>query len=187
MATTREKLRERALADFGEEGASRWEDVMRRHEKALRGFFANRVRNQADVDDLVQEVFLQLLKRGTSQPIENVQNYLFRVASNVLCDQGRRMQSRRHDAHDPYDEELHGGATEITPARIVIGEQALALVTRALRELPQRTQDVFFLRGIRQRKHEEVARMLGISQRVVHKHMARALKHLSVAVKDQTS
>lgn len=186
MSTTREKLRGGPPAGLGKDEARRWDSLVRCHEKALRGFFANRVRNQADVDDLVQEVFLQLLKRDDSQPIENVRHYLFRIASNVLCDQGRRMQSRRQDAHDPYDEELHGGATEITPARIAIGEQALELVNRALRELPQRTQDVFFLRGIRQRKHEEVARMLGISQRVVHKHMARALKHLSAAVKDHT-
>lgn len=184
MTTTREKARERALADFGEDEARQWENVMRRYDKALRGYFANRARNPADVDDLVQEVFLQLLRRSKDQPIENVQHYLFRVAANVLCDQGRRMKSRRQDDHDSYDEELHGGADEITPARIVIGEQALETVTRALHELPRRTQDVFFLRGIRQRKHEEVARMLGISQRVVHKHMSRALKHLSAVLRD---
>lgn len=184
MATKRKETREKTLADFGEDEASRWENVMRRYEKALRGFFVNRVRNPADVDDLVQEVFVQLLRRGTDRPIDNVEGYLFRVASNVLCDQGRRMKSRHQDEHDPYDEELHGGATEITPARIVIGEQALSVVTEAMHELPRRTQDVFFLRGIRQRKHREVARMLGISERVVHKHMARALKHLSAAVKD---
>lgn len=184
MAMAKKRVREETLADFGEDETSQWENVMRRYDRALRGYFASRVRNPADVDDLVQEVFLQLLRRGGERPIDNVKHYLFRVAANVLCDQGRRMQSRCQDAHEPYDEELHGGATEITPARIVIGEQAMACVASALRQLPQRTQDVFFLRGIRQRKHEEVARMLGISQRVVHKHMARALKHLRAALDD---
>jgi RNA polymerase sigma-70 factor (ECF subfamily) len=184
MATTKERVREKSLADFGKDETSQWENVMRRYNKALRGYFASRVRNPADIDDLVQEVFVQLLRRGSDRPIEHVRHYLFRVASSVLCDQGRRMKSRRDDAHDSYDEELHGRANDITPTRIIIGEQALACVAAALRELPQRTQDVFFLRGIRQRKHEEVARMLGISQRVVHKHMSRALKHLAAALKD---
>ncbi len=60
--------------------------IARRYGPALRGYFANRVRNPSDIDDLVQEVFLQLLRRGSDEPVEHVEQYLFEVSSNVLSD-----------------------------------------------------------------------------------------------------
>lgn len=173
-----------ALADFGQDEATRWENVMRRFGPPLRGYFANRVRNPADIDDLVQEVFVQLLQRSSGGPIEHVQQYLFQVASNVLCDQGRRRKARHQDQHEAYDETVHAVATEISMERIVIGEESMERVAAALEQLPQRTRDVFFLRGMRQRKHEEIASMLGISKRAVQKHMAAALKHLGRTLDD---
>lgn len=167
-----------ALADFGADDATRWENVMRRYGPPLRGYFASRVRNVADVDDLVQEVFAQLLQRASGGPIEHVQRYIFQVASNVLCDQGRRRKSREYDMHESYDEALHAIASEISMERIVIGEESMGRVNAALQKLPQRTRDVFFLRGMCQRQHEDIARVLGISKRAVQKHMAAALKHL---------
>ncbi len=172
------------LADFGTDEAAQWENVLRRYGPALRGYFAQRARNPSDVDDLVQEVFVQLLRRSGGKPIERVQQYLFQVASSVLCDQGRSMRARQHDAHESYDEDSHAIATEISLERIVIGEEMLARMNVALQKLPQRTRDIFFLRAVQQRKHEEVARLLGISTRVVHKHMARALTHLHEHLKD---
>jgi RNA polymerase sigma factor (sigma-70 family) len=166
------------VADVGEDEVHRWEDLMRRFERPLRGYFASRIRNPSDIDDLVQEVFVQLLRRSSGGPIEHVQQYLFQVASSVLCDQGRYMKSRRLDAHETYEEDLHAVPTEISLERIVIGEETLRRMNAALLELPERTRDIFFLRAIQQRKHEEVAALLGISTRIVHKHMARALTHL---------
>jgi RNA polymerase sigma factor (sigma-70 family) len=168
-----------ALADFGDDEKSRWENLTRRYGRALRQYFATRARNPSDIDDLVQDSFLLLLRRSRGTPIEHVQQYLFQVASNVLCDQGRMMKSRHHDAHEPYEESLHAVPTEISTERIVIAQQAVGRMNAALQKLPQRTRDVFFLRAVQQHKHEEVASMLGISTRIVHKHMTRALTCLN--------
>ncbi len=154
---------------------------MRRYGQALRGYFSSRVRNPADVDDLVQEVFVQMLRRTSGEPIEHAQHYLFQVASNVLCDQGRRMKARHQDQHESFDETVHGLSTEISPERIVLGRESIERVIAILQDLPPRTRDIFILRGIRQLRHEEVAHMLGVSMRVVHEHMAKALKHLGKA------
>lgn len=173
-----------SLADFGQDDATRWENVMRRFGPPLRGYFANRVRNTADIDDLVQEVFVQLLQRTRGGPIEHVQQYVFQVASNGLCDMGRRRKARHLDQHEEYDETIHAVATEISMERIVIGEEEMDRVSRTLQQLPQRTRDVFFLRSMRQRKHEEIATLLGISKRAVQKHMANALKALGRSLDD---
>jgi RNA polymerase sigma-70 factor (ECF subfamily) len=50
----------------------------------------------------------------------------------------------------------------------------------ALRQLPERTRDVFMLRRFEGLKHAEIARLYGISVRAVEKHFAKALAHISV-------
>ena len=49
------------------------------YEPALRRYFSRRA-HAADIDDLVQEVFLMLQARGAESEIENVEGYLFRTA-----------------------------------------------------------------------------------------------------------
>lgn len=155
-----------------------WDEVVRRYRAPLRGFFAHRVANAADVDDLVQEVFVQLMKRGGDAPIEHVQQYLFQTAANVLRDQGRKRLVRRHDAHESYEEDLHAVASELSPERLLLGEETLARVAAALRQLPARCQDVFFLRAMDRQPFTDIARLLGVSKSTVEKDMARALMHL---------
>ncbi len=168
-----------AFSDLGETDASRCDSLMRQYGSALRGYFASRVRNPADVDDLVQEVFVQLLRRTGGDPIEHARHYLFQVASNVLCDYGRKMKVRHHDQHESFDEVLHGLSTDISPERIAMGRESVERVMAALESLSPRTRDIFILRGVRQLKHEEVSHMLGVSTRVVHEHMGKAIRHLS--------
>lgn len=171
-----------ALADLGEDDLSRWAHVAQRYRSALSGFFANRVRNPSDVDDLVQEVFVQLIKRTRGEPIEHIEQYLFQTAANVLKDQGRRRQARQQDAHDSYDEDLHMLATELSPERVLLGEESMAHVARALQQLPERTRDVFFLRAMDRCKFADIARMLGVSKSTVEKEMVKAMTHLDHAM-----
>lgn len=166
----------------GEGDSTRWQDTVRQYTAPLRGFFTRRVRNPADVDDLVQEVFLQLLQRDRNsaggEAIEHMEQYTFQAAANVLRDRGRRDLVRHRSAHESFDESVHALATEITPERIVIGEEGMAIVETVLRRLPERTRDVFVLRWTDKLSFPEIAKQLGISERGAQRHMALALKHL---------
>lgn len=159
-----------------------WEHAARKYIGPLRGFFIKRTRNPADVDDLVQEVFLQLIQRGhnnkNGEAIEHMEQYTFQAAANVLRDRSRRDQVRHRSAHESFDEAEHPLATEITPERIAIGEEGIARVNAVLRELPERTRDVFMLRWTEKLSFPEIASMLGISSRSAQRHMNAALEHL---------
>lgn len=178
MAERPSSTRPGAFADYGEDDASRWEAIAYHYTMPLRGYFFKRVREPADVDDLVQEVFVQLLRRSSGEPIERVQQYLFQVAANVLRDHLRRRQTRHLDEHEPYDEEQHDFSTDISPERVLLGEDAIERVATALQRLPQRTQDVFFLRAVDRCKHKDIARRLGVSLSTVEKEMADAIAYL---------
>lgn len=170
-----------SLADLGGEHAEQWENVARRYTSALRGFFAKRVYEQDDVEDLVQDVFLRLMQRASGRPIERVEQYIFQTAANVLRDRGRRRATRRQESHEPYDEAVHESSsdTEFSPERVLMGREAVIQVFAALEGLPERTRDIFVLRALEQHKYCEIANMLRISTRATEKHMAKALAHLS--------
>src|SRR5690606_12879031 len=63
---------------------------------SLRAFIARRVRNQADVDDLVQRVLLQIVKGvGSLRDAERLHAWVYRTARNVIVDHYRSAGSRR--------------------------------------------------------------------------------------------
>lgn len=169
-----------SLSDFGAREMEQWENVARRYTSALRGFFAKRVHEQDDVEDLIQDVFVRLIQRTSEHPIEKVEQYIFQTAANVLRDRGRRRAARHQEAHESYDEEIHETVdSEFPPERVLMGRESVAEMAAALEDLPERTRDIFVLRALEQHKYCEIARMLKISTRATEKHMAKALAHLS--------
>lgn len=174
-----------SLSDFGEDQDSQWENVALRYRAPLRGFFSKRVRDKADVDDLVQDVFLRLIGRADGGSIEKVEQYIFQTAANVLRDRGRRDAVREADAHESFDETLHQARAEITPERVLLGKESVSLVVAALQQLPERTRDIFVLRALERRRYAEIAVLLRISTRAVEMHMAKALAHVAQVLDQQ--
>lgn len=168
----------------GPEAGPQWDRMTWQYSKALHRFFANRVSNPADVGDLVQKVFVRVLQRAQGGQIEHVQHYLFQVAANVLNDEYRRARTRQEDVHDSYDETVHQLHSELSPERILLGEEALARVMEAIRQLPEITRDVYVLRIQQEREFSQIADMLGISERGAQRHMARALQFLEAVLKE---
>jgi len=152
---------------------SRLDDVARRYYAPLLSFFRKRTRNPAEVEDLVQQVFLRLARHPDIAGIEHPDAYIFQTASNILKDHLRRDRVReRFDAQTDED-------SDFTPERVLMGREAIARLASAVRSLPERTRDVFVLRCFEGLKHCEIAQLQGISVRAVEKHFAKALAHLS--------
>lgn len=161
-----------------------WSAFVREYEPALTGFFVKRVSDAAEARDLVQEVFCRLMRRSTQAGIDNPRGYVFRVARSVLVDKARRDAARQRANHDPFDPVKHGGS-DFSPERVLIGRQSLARLLKAVRTLPQRTQDVFVLRALENMKYRDIAETMGLSVRACEKHMAKALAHLGEALDEE--
>lgn len=144
----------------------------------LTGYFRRRVRQQDDVSDLVQEVFVRLSTRGSFDNIENLRGYVFQVAASVLADRQRRRTVRHQDAHVEFDPERMG-ESEIGPDRILAGRQALKAALAAMDGMPERTRTIFVLRRLEGMRYLEIAERLGLSVSAVEKHMVRAVEHLA--------
>jgi RNA polymerase sigma-70 factor (ECF subfamily) len=143
-----------------------------------------RVRDRTEIDDMVQQVFERLLKRGDVTGMDRLSGYVFQTASSVLADHGRRRRSRHADAHDEFDESAHGDV-DFSPEHVLLGRERLARATAILLELPERTRVIFVLRRLEGMKYLDIAARLGISVSAVEKHMERAVARLMDGVGEE--
>ncbi|HEX8667025.1 MAG TPA: RNA polymerase sigma factor [Allosphingosinicella sp.] len=144
----------------------------------LTRYFGRTVRDQAEVEDLVQDAFARMVSRDGGGRIENINGYVLKTASSIVADRARRRSARRADLHVPFDAELHAGE-EIDPERVLSGREELDAAAAALLALPERTRTVFILRRLEGYRYAEIAAHLGISVSAVEKHLVRALGHLA--------
>lgn len=161
------------------------EQLSSRLRPALNRYFLRRRLGAEDAEDAVQEVFVRLSRRGGLAGLENIEGYLFETAASVAIDHHRRGQVRGEGRHDPYDESRHAVA-DFSSDRLLEGKQELAIVLAGLRELPERTRNVFLLARLERMRHAEIGRRLGISVSTVEKHIVRALAHLSQRIREQS-
>ena len=82
---------------------------MRNFRSALVHYFRRRVGSGDEAEDLAQEVFARMLRRGDVAAIDDVRAYLFEIAASVLIDRGRRGKVRHAGAHQAFDPKTHGG------------------------------------------------------------------------------
>ncbi len=65
---------------------------------ALFGFFVRRTHNASDAEDLVQDVFIRLVRLGPAPEIHDIEAFIFRTATNLLRDAARRRQTHPQSA-----------------------------------------------------------------------------------------
>jgi RNA polymerase sigma factor (sigma-70 family) len=158
------------------------DEIVRRYYAPLLSFFRKRTRDSAEVQDLVQQVFLRLSQHPHVGAIENPDAYVFQSASNALKDHYRQAGVRKRfvaavrlQAGDGSPVESADFSTE----RVLLGQESMVELAAMLRQLPERTRDIFMMRCFEGLKHAEIARLYGISVRAVEKNVAKALAHLS--------
>lgn len=119
--------------------------------------------NAGDAEDVLQTVFLRLLRRGrNADPLENLESYLRRAAINAALDV---IRSRQADPTVPFPEEA-SGRVPTAPAQADVAGLRQAL-TRALAQLKPRPAEIFALRFLDGLSNQQIAQALGISQVLV--------------------
>lgn len=150
----------------------------RQYSGALRRYFLKRAPAGAEADDLVQDVFIRLARRGDVESIARIEGYLFQTAANVLTDHARRNAARRRDAHDVYEDAEHGSEA-ISPERVLLGRERVRQLLDALDTLPQRTRAIFVLHKFEGLRYADIAARFGVSVSSVEKHMMKALSQVA--------
>jgi RNA polymerase sigma factor (sigma-70 family) len=160
-----------------------------RYWRPLMSYFLRRARHRQDAEDLTQEVFLRIVRRDEALPLENAEVYLFRIAGNLLRDRARRSATHRAAEHASLDTAAiefadagylaPGLVEDREPERVLISQESLTEVLRALDELGDRTRDIFMLFRLEKMKHRDIATIYGMTVSAVEKHIAKAGVHLA--------
>jgi RNA polymerase sigma factor (sigma-70 family) len=153
-------------------------DLDRRFRVPLIRYFAKRIREAYDVDDLVQEVFIRLVRQAAIESVQQIDSYVFQTAANVIRDRARRQAVRHHREHEELSESTQP-TNDLSPERVLLGTEQLDCAIAALNELPENTRRVFLLRRYEGMRQEEIAMHLGISVSGVRFHMEKAKAHLA--------
>ena len=170
------------IEHMDDQAAARAEEVQgwkAQYGPALRRYFLKKV-GANDADDLVQDVFLSLQVRGASGgEIDNIEGYLFRMAANALVRRHQR-QTWNWAEHDLL-EELDDLSDDVSPERVLLGKEQLANVLAAMRSLPPRCSEAFFLHRFEELTYSAIAVRMRISTKAVERLIRRSLKRLSEA------
>jgi RNA polymerase sigma factor (sigma-70 family) len=146
------------------------------HGERLRKFLATRLhRARHDVPDLVQEVYMRLLRVERPDSIRNPEAYLFTIANHVLYQHTlRKLTSHETSNPETLDVAQDTGAD---PASQVELQQRLQEIDRALSQLSHKAQAALILYRRDGFSLEEVAQHLGVSLAMVKKYLAKAILH----------
>jgi len=152
----------------------------------LRNFIRRRVADPSDAEDILQEVFYELVETyRLMKPIEQVGAWLFRVARNRITDLFRKKKPEA-STNDPVVAEEGELLTveDLLPSRDAGPEAAyartvlLAELEDALEELPEEQRDVFLAHEIEGRSFKDLAIETGLSVNTLLSRKHYAVIHL---------
>ena len=146
-------------------------EAFRRESIRLRNFIRKRVPNEDDVEDVLQEVFSELVEAQSQlEPIRQIGAWLFRVARNRIIDRFRKKRPQTVRIEADVDVEAEGvfleewlpserDGPEAAFARGILLDELVA----ALEELPHEQCEVFVAHELEGRSFKELADETGLS------------------------
>ena len=145
------------------------------HGEGLRRFLTPRVRNVADIPDVIQEVFLRMLRVPNREAIRSPEGYLFTVALHVAQQHAMRESARPPSVEVGELLTQLQAASDSDPASQVNAEQCLEEFARALEALSPRARATFILHRQYGFTLEQISTELGISFAMAKKYLVQAL------------
>jgi RNA polymerase sigma-70 factor (ECF subfamily) len=156
--------------------SSRWfDEQVHPHEPMLRAWLRSRFSHEDDIEDVVQEAYVRLLRAREAGRIASPKAFLFTVARNIALDRHRHRQVigaeplAENEALAVLEE---GDGIPETIAR----HQELEILTEAIQSLPDRCRQIFTLRKVYGLSQADIARQLGVSENTVSAQLTIGVK-----------
>lgn len=148
-----------------------------RHKKRLFGFFYNLGNNPSVSEDLVQNVFIRILKYRKSYIGEGAFTaWMFRMARNVNYDYHKK--ASKDKISTGISPEDVGTETEDHINEEIEKKGNNALLKQALAKLPEEKRELLILSKYRELKFSEIAEIVGCTENAAKVRVHRALKDL---------
>ncbi|MEP7279342.1 MAG: sigma-70 family RNA polymerase sigma factor [Bacteroidota bacterium] len=157
--------------------------VINDYSRRLLGFIRRRVSNEADAEDILQDVFYQFI--GNPEPIEQVTSWLFTVARNKIIDKQRKKKpDSLENIYGVTEEDVNFDWTELffddtdNPETAYLRTLFWEVLENALNELPPEQKEVFVLNEIDGVPFKEIAAQTGQTVNTLLSRKRYAVLHL---------
>jgi RNA polymerase sigma-70 factor (ECF subfamily) len=150
-------------------------ELFERHNRQVYGFIYRMTSNRELSEDLVQDVFLRILKyRESYRPETSFTAWMYGIARNALID---LMRKRKPEA--VWEDVAPNLTSSDEPAdERIRSRQEVALLQQALASLPADKREVLILSRYQELRYDEIGRIIGCEANAVKQRVFRAVKAL---------
>lgn len=145
------------------------------HERDLRARLRRMTVSENEIDDIVQDAYLNIARLDSVAHIVNGRAYFFTTARMVLLQRIRRERIVRIDSLTEVDA-LSLEDEDPGPERRASARRDLDRVRRLIAALPDRCREIFELRRIQGVPQREIAARLGLPEHTIEQQAVRGLK-----------
>ncbi len=158
--------------------------IIKENDGHLRGFLRQRLSDEAEREDVAQEIFLKLARYDAIAEVRNPKSFLFRMAENIIRDRARARLSRKTDKHQTIEEQILADP-QPSQERALMHKQKLGILQQAILELDLPVRRAFLLSRYEGLKYREIADRMGLSIKTIEGYISVALEHFRQAVQRQ--
>lgn len=195
MSSERQKhvADEELLERFRSGSARAFEELVRRHQRALYHFVLRSVRHPQTAEEIHQDAWMRILEGAADfQRASKFTTWAYTVARNLCIDHARKAALRRHPSLDQPSSGSEDGPSlgEVVADRgaavdrTAIGNELQVRIAAAIEALPTDQREVFLMREYSNLQFKEIAEIVGAPENTVKSRMRYALERLQQALSD---
>lgn len=168
---------------YGEKDA--YQELFERYAPKIFNFSLAYLKNKADAEELVQDVFLKIWeKREILDAAQNVKAYLFKIAINTIYD-----FIRRKNIENAFNDfaKVNSNSTSNNTWDTIVYEEMQSTLDELISKMPEQRRRVFYLSRNKGLSNDEIAQKMELSKRTVENQLYRATGFLKEQLKNHSA
>ena len=150
-------------------------EIFSKYEDFILAVIRYRVGNNAQADDLFQDLFLSLVSKPIPPGIQNIKSYLYKAITNDIIDAARRVENYKTLMHK-YFESIDYSINKNTPENALIKKEELDKMLALIKgRLPHSEAQVITLRFRDNFSIKEIAQKMHVNSRTVSRYISVGL------------
>ena len=142
---------------------------------------------QEEAENIVQNVFLKIWEnKECLGEVSNINSYLYTMTKNLCLDQLKHEKVKRNYLDNSYriKSEIQYKFIQDEAASLLLENELEEKIIQSMELLPEKCKNIFKKSRLEGLKHSEIAAELGVSHRTVDNHIANALRHMRLHLRE---
>ncbi|MEM6858921.1 MAG: sigma-70 family RNA polymerase sigma factor [Pseudomonadota bacterium] len=135
-----------------------------------------------DPEDVVQRAFANLSAREDIEQIDDLKNYMWIAARNLMLTEIRALKVRSKYAQTVKRESFFEECDEIDAERVFMAREEMEIVTEVIASMPERRRNIFLAKRVDGLSAEAAGQKYGVSRSSAVRHIAIATEQLTKAL-----